>query len=104
MVVVDDFGIIHANEAARDNLFRVLRLQYVMAIDITGLKYGHRHPPNAKNNMVTLSMPGCVQNVLKRFEVTLSPEGTHSPLTYHPVVHGPQVEQVDTLLPSRRRR
>jgi hypothetical protein len=97
MVVVDDFGIIHANEIARDNLFRVLRLQYTMTMDLTGSKYlGIDIFHNVKNNTVTLSMPGYVQNALTRFGVTLNPEGTHSPLTYHPVVHGPQVEQVDT--------
>jgi hypothetical protein len=97
MVVVDDFGIIHANEIARDNLFRVLRLQYVMTMDTTGSKYlGIDIFHNPKNNTVTLSMPGYVQNALTRFGVTLNPEGTHSPLTYHPVVHDPQVEQVDT--------
>ena len=68
-----------------------------MTMDITGSKYlGIDIFHNIKNNTVTLSMPGYVQNALTRFGVTLNPEGTHSPMTYHPVVHGPQVEQVDT--------
>ena len=40
MVVVDDFGIIYANEKARENLFRVLRLQYVITTDLTGSNGG----------------------------------------------------------------
>jgi hypothetical protein len=96
MVVVDDFGILHGSEEVRKNLFKVLRLQYVITTDNTGSKYlGIDIIPNS-NGSISLSMPGYVQNALNRFGVTLDSEGTHSPLIYHPIIHGPQVEHVDS--------
>ena len=41
-------------------------------------------------------MPGYVESALKRFGVTLASEGTHSPLAYHAIIHGPQMESFDT--------
>jgi hypothetical protein len=95
MVVVDDFGILHGTVEVCEKLFQVLRLQYVITTDNTGSKYlGIDIIPNA-NGSVSLSMPGYVQNALNRFGVTLDSEGTHSPLIYHPIVYGPQVEHID---------
>ena len=97
MVVVDDFGILHADDRALENLFRVLRLQYTITTDLTGGKFlGIDIKLNSKNGSVSLSMPGYVESALKRFDVTLNSEGTHSPLSYHPIIHGPQMESVDT--------
>ena len=99
MVVVDDFGILHGNDEARDKLYETLRLKYVITTDPTGAKYLGIDINLNPNGSVSLSMPGYVQNALNRFGVTMNSEGTHSPLIYHPIIHGPQMEYVDASPP-----
>jgi hypothetical protein len=67
-LVVDDFGIKYNTRADVDHLLNTLKQKYVVKEDWTGTRYcGLTMEWDYPSRAVTISMPGYIERVLKRF-------------------------------------
>lgn len=87
-LVVDDFGIKYVNKADADHLIETIRRLYELKVDWLGRQYlGVTIEFDNKARTVTLSMPGYIEKILRRFCPDLV-RGAASPALYIPPVYG----------------
>ena len=87
-LTVDDFGIKYRGHTGPEHLIATLRLKYDITIDWTGKKYlGIDIAFAPDNSSVSLSMPGYIDKVLRRFQTSPLPS-VPSPMLYVPPAYG----------------
>ena len=102
-LVVDDFGIKYTRKEDADYFLSVLAELYELKVNWKGDKYlGFTIEFNDELHTLSLSMPGYVEKLIKRFYPTAAPKGAASPAIYMPPsygVKGPQPAAVDDSTP-----
>ena len=87
---VDDFGIRYTNPAAAYHLIKVLKKQYEIAEDWSGSRFcGITLKWDYQERSVVLSIPGYVQNALKKFQHNPPARAQYSPHPVNPIQYGP---------------
>jgi hypothetical protein len=106
-LVVDDFGIKYKGKDNAEYLLQTLRHIYNITVDWTGERYLGMHVTRDRcNNTISLSMPGYIEQVLKKLNVHKHKNDTHSPCIYTPPSYGAKVQYSEqdnsALLPPDR--
>lgn len=87
-LVVDDFGIKYTTREGADHLIRTLNLLYDIKIDWVGRTYvGFTITFDPLLRTVALSMPGYINKILKRFNISPSARAS-TPAVYTPPSYG----------------
>ena len=87
-LVVDDFGIKYTTREGADHLIRTLSLLYDIKIDWVGRTYvGFTITFDPLLRTVALSMPGYINKILKRFNISPSARAS-TPAVYTPPSYG----------------
>jgi hypothetical protein len=93
VLVVDDFGIKYQNEAGRDHLLDTLKLLYKITEDAQGEQYlGMTIVHDKTAGTFTISMPGYIAKVLKRFHEWVGTRKAKSPGVYQEPHYGAKVQ------------
>jgi hypothetical protein len=92
-LVVDDFGVKYTTRAGADHLIATLQLLYQIKTNWTGTSYiGFNIAFDITRKTVTLSMPGYIAKVLKRFNIPANASAA-SPAVYTPPSYGAPLQE-----------
>jgi Reverse transcriptase (RNA-dependent DNA polymerase) len=92
-LVVDDFGVKYTTRAGADHLIATLQLLYQIKTNWTGTSYiGFNIAFDTTRQTVTLSMPGYIAKVLKRFNIPATASAA-SPAVYTPPSYGAPLQE-----------
>jgi hypothetical protein len=92
-IIVDDFAIKYVGKQNTDHLSNALLLSYELKIDWEAKLYsGLSLKWDYKNRTGNISMPGCVSNVLSKFQHDSPKHLQHTPSKYVTPVYGAKTE------------
>ena len=100
-LVVDDFGIRYTSQADADHLIATLKTAYEISMDWTGSRYcGLTLKWDYTNRTCDISMPGCIERALARFQYSAGRSPEHAPHPWQRPNYGAKTQFA--ALPPRR--
>jgi hypothetical protein len=101
-LVVDDFAVKYQREEDAEHFLATLRILYQIKVDHAFKKFvGFAITYDPIASTCGISMPGYVEQALRRFKVTKKTASTNSPVTYTPPVYGRAQQQFAAVDESR---
>jgi hypothetical protein len=92
-LVVDDFGVKYKAISGRDHLLDTLRLLYKITVDEQGTQYlGMTIHHDKAAQTISISMPGYIEKLLKRFHEWAGTRKAKSPGIYHTPDYGAAIQ------------
>jgi hypothetical protein len=95
-LVVDDFGVKYVGREHAEHLMECIKKNYYISSNWKGSAYcGLTLEMDYKNRTVDLSMPGCINAALHKYQHASQTRPEHAPHMWNPPVYGAKTQYVE---------